>query len=153
MRRTSVVAKYAPHPTTDPPQIAMLVEREYNEPMATSLKRRMLRAGSWHVIKRATKLIPVVGSIFAVALAGYEIKKKGLVPGMAHVGLDVIPVVGATKNVIEIFTGDWIPDKKASAPNGESARGPGAETSSDISDRPNPQNEILPSTMTKRSDM
>lgn len=58
------------------------------------------------------KLVPVAGSIFAVGLAGYEIKKKGFLPGIAHVGLDVIPVVGATKNVIEIFTGDLIPDKK-----------------------------------------
>jgi len=58
-------------------------------------------------------LIPVVGSIFVVGLASHEIRKKGLFSGMAHVGLDVIPVVGATKNVIEIFTGDWIPDKKA----------------------------------------
>ena len=87
--------------------------QEYNECVATTLKRRILRAGSWQVIKRATKLIPVVGTLFAVGLAGYEIRKKGLFPGMAHVGLDVIPVVGATKNVIEIFTGDWIPDKKA----------------------------------------
>ena len=59
------------------------------------------------------KLIPVAGTVFAVGLAGYEIKKKGLIPGVAHVGLDVIPVVGTTKNVIEIFTGDLIPDKKA----------------------------------------
>jgi hypothetical protein len=80
--------------------------------VATTLKRRLARAGGWHLIKRAMKLIPVAGSIFAVGLAGYEIKKKGLIPGVAHVGLDVIPVVGATKNVIEIFTGDLIPDKK-----------------------------------------
>jgi hypothetical protein len=64
------------------------------------------------VIKRAIKLIPVAGSVFAVGLAGYEIKKKGLIPGVVHVGLDVIPVVGATKNVVEIFTGDLIPDKQ-----------------------------------------
>jgi len=25
--------------------------------------------------------------------------------------LDVTPVVGTAKNVVEIFTGDWIPDK------------------------------------------
>lgn len=79
-----------------------------------SLKRRIARAGGWHLIKRAMKMIPVAGSVFAVGLAGYEIKKKGLIPGVAHVGLDVIPVVGTTKNVIEIFTGDWIPDKKTS---------------------------------------
>ena len=84
--------------------------------MAT-IKRRVLRAGGWHLIKRAVKLIPVAGSVFAVGLAGYEIKKKGLIPGVAHVGLDVIPVVGATKNVIEIFTGDLIPDKKVAPSN------------------------------------
>jgi hypothetical protein len=75
----------------------------------------MLRAGSWHVVKRAMKLVPIAGSVFAIGLAGYEIKKKGLIPGMVHVGLDVIPVVGATKNVVEIFTGDLIPDKKTLA--------------------------------------
>ncbi len=64
------------------------------------------------MIKRAMKLIPVAGSVFAVGLAGYEIKKKGLIPGIVHVGLDVIPVIGTTKNVVEIFTGDLIPDRK-----------------------------------------
>src|SRR3982074_251370 len=78
----------------------------------SGLKRRVIRAGSWHVIKRAIKLVPGVGSIFAVGLAGYEIKKKGLIPGMAHVGLDVIPIVGDTKNCVEIFPGDLIPDKE-----------------------------------------
>src|SRR3982074_1848785 len=78
----------------------------------SGLKRRVIRAGSWHVIKRALKLVPVVGSIFAVGLAGYEIKKKGLIPGMAHVGLDVVPIIGGTKSVVEIFTGDLIPDKE-----------------------------------------
>ena len=84
----------------------------YNNAVTTTLKGRLLRAGSWHVLKRTMKLIPVAGSVFAVGLAGYEIKKKGLIPGVAHVSLDVIPVIGATKNVIEIFTGDLIPDKK-----------------------------------------
>jgi hypothetical protein len=77
----------------------------------TSLRRRIVRAGGWGIAKRLIKPIPVVGSIFAVALAGYEIKKKGLIPGAVHVGLDVTPVVGTAKNVVEIFTGDLIPDK------------------------------------------
>jgi hypothetical protein len=67
------------------------------------------------------KLIPVAGSIFALGLAAYEIKKKGLIPGVAHVGLDVIPIVGTTKNVIEIFAGDLIPDKEAPIAEGEAA--------------------------------
>jgi len=32
------------------------------------------------------------------------------------VGLDVTPVVGTAKNVLEIFTGDLIPDKSDKKP-------------------------------------
>lgn len=78
--------------------------------MAT-LIRRITRAGGWVIAKRLIKPIPVVGAFFAFGLAGYEIKKKGLLPGAIHVGLDVTPVVGTAKNVLEIFTGDLIPDK------------------------------------------
>ena len=77
----------------------------------TTLKRRLFRAGGWGVAKRLIKPIPVVGSVFAVSLAGYEIKKKGLLPGAVHVGLDMTPFVGTAKGVLELFTGDLIPDK------------------------------------------
>ena len=77
----------------------------------STLKRRIIRAGGWGVAKRLIKPIPIVGSIFAFGLAGYEIKKKGLLPGAVHVGLDVTPVVGTCKGVLELFTGDLIPDK------------------------------------------
>ena len=79
--------------------------------MTASLKRRMLRAGGWGLAKRVIKPIPVVGTFVALGLAGYEIKRKGLLPGAIHVGLDVTPVVGTAKGLIEIFTGDWIPDR------------------------------------------
>jgi hypothetical protein len=71
----------------------------------------MLRAGGWRLAKRLIKPIPVIGSVVAVGLAGYEIRKKGLVPGAIHVGLDVTPLIGTAKGVVEIFTGDLIPDK------------------------------------------
>ena len=77
----------------------------------STLKRRIIRAGGWGVAKRLIKPIPIVGTVFAVGLAGYEIKKKGLLPGVIHVGLDVTPVVGTAKGVLELFTGDLIPDK------------------------------------------
>lgn len=77
----------------------------------TTVRRRIVRAGGWSLAKRLIKPIPIVGSIFAVGLAGYEIRKKGLLPGAVHVGLDATPVVGTAKNVLEIFTGDLIPDK------------------------------------------
>ena len=78
----------------------------------SSLTRRIVRAGGWRVARRIIKPIPIVGSVFAVSLAGYEIKKKGLIPGAVHVGLDITPVIGTAKGVVEIFTGDLIPDKK-----------------------------------------
>ena len=80
--------------------------------MPTNLKRRLLRAGGWNVAKRLIKPIPIVGSVLAVGLAAHEVKKKGLVRGAIHVGLDATPVVGTIKNVVEIFTGDIIADKK-----------------------------------------
>ena len=76
-----------------------------------TVKRRIVRAGGWGLIKRIIKPIPIVGSVFALGLAGYEIRKKGLLPGVIHVGLDVTPVVGTTKGIIELFTGDLVPDK------------------------------------------
>jgi len=79
--------------------------------MMSTLKRRIIKAGGWGVAKRVIKPIPIIGSVFAFGLAGYEIRKKGLIPGAVHVGLDVTPVVGTAKGVIEIFTGDLIPDK------------------------------------------
>ena len=79
--------------------------------MAASLKRRMLRAGGWRLAKRLIKPVPVVGTAVAIGLAGCEIRKKGLLRGACDVGLDITPVVGTAKAVIEIFTGDLIPDK------------------------------------------
>ena len=77
----------------------------------STVKRRIIKAGGWGLAKRIVKPIPIIGSLFAVGLAGHEIRKKGLVPGVVHVGLDVTPIVGTAKGVLEIFTGDLIPDK------------------------------------------
>ncbi len=72
-----------------------------------------MRRGAWEVTKKLLKAIPIIGPVFTVGFAGHDIKKKGLVPGAVHVGLDVTPIVGTAKNVVEIFTGDLIPDKAA----------------------------------------
>jgi hypothetical protein len=75
------------------------------------LTRRVARASGMRLAKRIIKPIPVVGTAVALSLAGYEIKRKGLRNGVIHVGLDLVPVVGTVKDVIELFTGDLIPDK------------------------------------------
>lgn len=80
--------------------------------MAASRTRRVARAGGWALAKRLVKTIPLVGTGVAVGLAGYEVKKKGAVRGAVHVGLDLLPVIGTAKAIVEIFTGDLIPDRK-----------------------------------------
>jgi hypothetical protein len=74
--------------------------------------RRVVRGAGTRIALKATKAVPVLGTAFVVALAGYEIKKKGFLKGLASVALDATPILGSAKNVIEIFTGDWLPDKK-----------------------------------------
>ncbi|MFN2456054.1 MAG: hypothetical protein ABR577_17765 [Pyrinomonadaceae bacterium] len=85
--------------------------------MAEDLKRKAVRAGGWQVAKRLIKGVPIIGSAVALGLVGYEIKKKGLVRGAISVGLDATPIIGTTKNVLEFFTGDLIPDKETNTRN------------------------------------
>ncbi|MCA1589638.1 MAG: hypothetical protein LC730_06430 [Acidobacteria bacterium] len=73
--------------------------------------RKLLHAGGWQVAKRVAKMIPLGGTIIAVGLVGHDIRRKGLFKGVVNSGLDAIPIVGLAKNGIEIFTGDFIPDK------------------------------------------
>jgi hypothetical protein len=75
------------------------------------LTRRVARASGFRLAKRIIKPIPIIGTAVALGLAGYEIRKKGLRNGVIHVGLDLVPVVGTVKDVVEFFTGDIIPDK------------------------------------------
>ena len=76
-----------------------------------SLKRKIIHAGGWQVAKRVAKSVPYVGTVMAIGLVGYDIKRKGVVKGIANAGLDAIPFVGLGKNAIEFFTGDLLPDK------------------------------------------
>jgi hypothetical protein len=73
---------------------------------------KVARAGGMRLARRLLKPIPIIGTAVAIGFAGHEIKKKGWRNGLVHVGLDITPVVGTVKSVIEIFTGDLIPDKE-----------------------------------------
>ena len=87
--------------------------------------------GRWAGMKlarRLTRAVPFLGTLAALALAGWEVHRKGLFAGVVSTGLDALPVVGALKNGIELFTGDLIPDRtrfgRASAPSlAEAGRG------------------------------
>lgn len=77
------------------------------------IRRKLLHAGGWQVAKRAAKMLPFGGTVIAVGLVGHDIKKKGVVRGVINSGIDAIPIVGLAKNAVELFTGDFIPDKDA----------------------------------------
>ncbi len=79
--------------------------------MAVTVKRKLAKAGALAAAKRVVKMIPFIGPAFIIGMAGNELRRKGVLRGAAHVGLDLIPVVGTAKNVVELFTGDLIPDK------------------------------------------
>ena len=78
------------------------------------LGRKILHAGGWQLVKRGAKMLPFGGTVIAVSLVGHDIKKKGFVKGVVNSGIDAIPFVGLAKNAVELFTGDFIPDKNAS---------------------------------------
>ena len=76
-----------------------------------SIGRKVVHAGGWALVKRGAKMLPFGGTIIAVGLVGHDIKRKGFVKGVVNSSLDAIPIVGLAKNAVEIFTGDFIPDK------------------------------------------
>lgn len=86
--------------------------------MTPKPKKGIVKRGAWEITKKLLKAIPIIGPVFTVGFAGRDIHKKGLVPGAAHVALDITPVVGTVKNVLEIFTGDIIPDKEPRVSDG-----------------------------------
>jgi hypothetical protein len=84
--------------------------------------RRIIRAGGYRIAMKVAKSVPLVGTALAVGLIGFEIKKKGIARGLVNTALDATPVVGLIKNTIEMFTGDWLPDK-ATGRRGDGATG------------------------------
>jgi len=78
-----------------------------------SLTRKVIHAGGWQAAKRVAKMVPLGGTVLAVGLVGHDIRRKGLVKGVINSGLDAIPVVGFAKNAVELFTGDFLADKKS----------------------------------------
>lgn len=76
--------------------------------------RKLFHAGGWQVAKRVAKMVPFGGTVVAGVLVGHDIRRKGFVKGVANSSIDAIPFVGLAKNAVELFTGDFIPDKKGS---------------------------------------
>lgn len=80
-----------------------------------SLTRKLVHAGGWRLARRVARSIPYVGTAVAIGLVGHDIKRKGLKNGLLNAGLDAIPFVGAAKNAVEFFSGDFLPDKNSNS--------------------------------------
>ncbi len=63
-------------------------------------------------MKRGAKMLPFGGTAVVLFLVGSDIRNKGLARGLLNSGLDAIPGVGLAKNAVELFRGDFIPDKE-----------------------------------------
>ena len=74
--------------------------------------RKLVHAGGWQIAKRLAKSLPFGGTAVALILVGSDIRNKGVPYGLVNSGIAAIPFVGLGKNVVEIFRGDFIPDKK-----------------------------------------
>jgi hypothetical protein len=62
--------------------------------------------------RRLTRSIPWIGGLIALATIGSAIRRKGLVRGALHTGLDAIPYLGGAKNIAEAARGrDFLRDK------------------------------------------
>lgn len=76
-----------------------------------SLGRKAAKAIGWSAARRFAKLVPGLGTAVAIGLVGFDIKRKGVVNGLINSGLDAVPFVGTAKNAVELFRGDFLPDK------------------------------------------
>ena len=82
--------------------------------LSKTIKRALIkRAIKRTLVRRVLRPIPIIGTGAVLALALGTIRRKGKLKGSADVALDLIPVVGISKAIIEAFTGDFIPDKKS----------------------------------------
>lgn len=80
------------------------------------LTRFAARLGASSLVRRAAISVPYVGALVAVATIGFAVRRKGPLGGSIDTGLNAIPYVGALKNVVELFLGDFVPDRPAPTP-------------------------------------
>jgi hypothetical protein len=77
---------------------------------------RVTASAGRKLLRRATKGIPFVGAAVALGLLAHTIRRKGTVNGVLDSALDAVPFFGLAKFGIELFTGDWFPDRPDASP-------------------------------------
>ena len=74
--------------------------------------RKVARWGGARVARRIGRTLPWVGAVIAVATVASSMRRKGVISGALHSGLDAIPFLGTAKNVAELARGrDFFPDR------------------------------------------
>jgi hypothetical protein len=77
-----------------------------------TITRHVASWGGARLSRRLARSLPWVGAVVAVATVASTIRRKGVISGTLDTGLNAIPFVGATKNVIEMARGrDFFPDR------------------------------------------
>ena len=69
------------------------------------------RWGAGSFARRLAISVPYIGALVALATIGFAIRRKGPLGGTVDTGLNAIPYLGAIKNAIELFVGDFVPDR------------------------------------------
>jgi hypothetical protein len=70
------------------------------------------RWGSARLSRRLSRWVPVLGAAIAVATLFATMRRKGVIGGAFDAGLNVIPGIGAAKNLLEVARGrDFFPDR------------------------------------------
>ena len=78
--------------------------------MATT--QRIVRWGGARLSRRATRSVPWIGAVVALATVAGTMRRKGFFRGALDTGLNAVPFLGAAKNVCEIVRGrDFIADR------------------------------------------
>ena len=70
-----------------------------------ALSQPLMRYGQRRVLSRATRAVPWLGAIVALATVGAAIRRKGLLRGTLDSALNAMPLVGGVKTAAEVVRG------------------------------------------------
>ncbi len=77
-----------------------------------TVTRKLARWGALRAARRAAVSLPFAGTAIALLVAGAAIRRKGVIGGVLETALNATPFLGAAKNAVEMYRGDFIPDKR-----------------------------------------
>jgi hypothetical protein len=82
-----------------------------------AVTEHLARWGAARLSRRFSRSIPILGAAIAAATVVATMRRKGVISGALDTGLNVLPGIGAAKNVIEIARGrDFFPDRPRRLP-------------------------------------